>query len=79
MVKEFEMVINNVFLDYYQHIHIYEVREGCISVTMCAPKPLMGALVEIAKTRLSYLLDIRVNLLQIRDKVILDKSVKRGI
>ena len=75
-VKEFEIVINNVFLDYSQYIHIYEVAEGCVIVTMHAPKPLMGALVKMAKIRLSYLLDIGVILLQIGDEVILDKREK---
>ena len=75
-VKEFEIVINNVFLDYSRYIHLYEVAEGCIFVTMYAPKPLMGALVKIAKTRLLYLLDIGAILLQIGDEVILDKREK---
>ena len=75
-VKEFEIVINNVFLDYSQYIHLYEVAECCVFVTMCAPKPLMRALVKMAKTRLPYLLDIGVILLQIGDEVIFDKREK---
>ena len=72
-VKEFERVIKNLFLNYSKYIHVYKVSEGCIFVTMCAPKPLMGALVKMAKTRLPYLLDIGVILLQIGDEVILNK------
>ena len=75
-VKEFKIVINNVFLDYFQYIHLYEVVEGCIFVTMCAPKQLMGAIVEMTKTRLPYLLDIGVILLQIGDEIIIDKREK---
>ena len=75
-VKEFKIVINNVFLDYFQYIYLYEVVEGCIFVTMCAPKQLMGAIVEMTKTRLPYLLDIGVILLQIGDEIIIDKREK---
>ena len=75
-VKEFEIVINNVFLDCSPHIHVCKVGEGCIFVTMCAPKPLMGVLVKVATTRLSYLHDIGVILLQIGDEIILDKREK---
>ena len=69
-VKEFEIVINNVFLDYTQYIYLCEIGKGCIFATMCAPKPLIGALVEMAKTRLPYLLDIGVILLQIGKEVL---------
>ena len=75
-VKEFEIVVNNVLLDCSPYIHICKVGEGCILVSMCAPKPLMGALVKMAKTRLPYLCDIGVILLQIGDKIILDKREK---
>ena len=75
-VKEFEKIVKNLCLDYSQYIHLCEVVEGCIFATMCAPKPLMGALVTMAKTRLPYLLDIGVILLQIGDEVILDKREK---
>ena len=74
-VKEFEKVIKNLFSDYSRYIHICEVGEGCI-VIMCAPKPLMGALVKMAKTRLPYLLDIGVIFLQIGDEIILNKREK---
>ena len=73
-VKEFKIVSSNVFLDYFRYIHLYKVVEGCISITMCAPKLLMGLLVKIAKTRLPYLLDIGVILLEIGDETILDKK-----
>ena len=73
-VNEFEIVIKNLFINYSQYIHIYKVDKGCIFVTMCAPKPLMGALVKMAKTRQPYLLDIGVILLQIGNEVILDKK-----
>ena len=53
--------------------------EGCIFVTMCAPKPLMGALVKMAKIRLPYLFDIGVILLQIGDEIIIDKREKEVI
>ena len=75
-VKEFEIVINNVFLDYSQYIHLCEVGEGCIFVTMCAPNPLMGALAKMVKTRLQYLFDIGVILLQIGNEIIIDKREK---
>ena len=78
-VKEFERVVKNLFLEYSQYIHIYNVGTGCIFVTMCAPRVLMGALVKMAKTRLSYLYDNGVILLQIGDKVILDKREKMVI
>lgn len=78
-VKEFERVVKNLFLEYSQYIHIYNVGTGCIFVTMCAPRVLMGALVKMAKTRLSYLYDIGVILLQIGDEVILDKREKMVI
>ena len=76
-VKEFEIVVKNVFLDYSQYIHLCKVDEGCIFVTMCAPTPLLSALVKVAKTRLSYLLDIGVIMLQIGDEIILDKRDKK--
>ena len=75
-VKEFEIVVNNVFLDCSPYIHVCKVGEGCIFVTMCAPKPLMEVIVKMAKTRLSYLHDIGVILLQIGDEIILDKREK---
>ena len=75
-VKEFQKVIKNMFSDYTRYIHICEVGEGCIFVTMCAPKPLMGALVKMVKIRLPYLLDIGVILLQIGNEIILNKSEK---
>ena len=78
-VKEFEIEIKNLFLDYSQYIHLCEVAEGCIFVTMCAPKPLMGALVKMAKTRLPYLFDIGVILLQIGDETILDKREEKDV
>ena len=43
---------------------------------MCAPKPLRGVLEKMTKTRLPYLHDIVVILLQIGDDIILDKRVK---
>ena len=73
-VKEFEIVINNVFSDGSQCIHVCKVGEGCIFVTMCVPKPLMGTLVKIAKTKLPYLIGIGVIMLKIGDEIILDKS-----
>ena len=73
-VKQFKIVCSNVFLDYFQYIHLYKVVEGCISITMCTTKPLMGVLVKIAKTRLPYLLEIGVILLEIGDETILDKK-----
>ena len=76
-VKEFEIVVKNVFLDYSQYIHLRKVDEGCIFVTMCAPIALIGALVKVAKTRLSYLLDIGVIMLQIGNEIILDKRDKK--
>ena len=76
-VKEFERVVRHLFLDYSQYIHLYEVgyEEGtdCISVTMCAPKPLLRALVKMTKTRLPYFINSGVILLQIGDEVFLDK------
>ena len=66
-VKEFEIVLNNVFLDCSPYIYICKVGKDCILVSMCAPKLLMGALVKMAKTRLPYLFDIGVILLQIGD------------
>ena len=76
-VKEFEIVINNLFSDFFQYIHICKVGKGCIFVTMCAPKPLMGTLVEMAKTKLPYLNSIGVILLQIGHEIILDKREKK--
>ena len=78
-VKEFEKIVRTLFSDYFLYIHICKVDKGCIFVTMCAPKPLMGALVKMAKTRLSYLLDIGVILLQIGDEIILDRREKKVI
>ena len=78
-VKEFERVVKNLFLEYSQYIHIYNVGTGCIFVTMCAPKVLMGALAKMAKTRLLYLHNTGVILLQIGDEVILDKREKMVI
>ena len=75
-VKEFEKIIKNVFPHYSQYIHLCYVGNGSIIFIMCAPKPLMGALVTMAKTRLPYLLDIGVISLQIGDDVILDKREK---
>ena len=49
----------------------------CIFVTMCAPKPLIGALAKMIKTSLPYLVDIGVILLQIGNEIILDRSEKR--
>ena len=72
-VKEFDKIVKNLFSHFSQYICICTVDEGCIFVTMCAPKQLMGALVTMAKTRLPYLLDIGAILLQIGDEIILDK------
>ena len=71
-VKEFEIVVKNVFLEYSQYIHLRKVEEGCIFVTMGAPTRLISALVKVAKTRLPYLLDIGVIMLQIGNEIILD-------
>lgn len=72
-VKEFEIVVNNVFSDFSLCIHVYKVGKGCIFVTMCGPKPVMGTLVNIARTRLPYLNGIGVILLKIGHEIILDK------
>ena len=77
-VKEFEKTVKKLFSSYSQFIDLCKVDEGCIFVTMYAPKQLMGALVKMIKTRLPYLLDIGVILLRIGDKTILDKTKKRG-
>ena len=76
-VKEFELIIQNLFFDNSQYIHLCEAVEGCILATLCAPKPLMESLVKMAKTRLLYLLNIGVILLQIGDEIILDKREKK--
>ena len=76
-VKEFDKIIKNLFSHFSQYICICTVDEGCIFVTMCAPKPLMGALVTMAKTRLPYLFHIGAILLQIGDEIILDKREKK--
>ena len=73
-VKEFEVVIKNLFLDYSQYIHICDVAEGCISFTMCAPKSLIEAILKIARTRLPYLLDIGLIKLQIGNEVIMSEK-----
>ena len=73
-VKEFEIVINNVFSDCSQYIHVCKVGEGCIFVTMCGPKPLIDTLVKLAKTRLHYLNGIGVIMLKIGHEIILDNS-----
>ena len=75
-VKEFEKIVKDVFSDLSQYIHIIKVEAGSIIVTMFAPESVMGALIAIAKTRLPYLFDIGVILLQIGDEVILDDQVK---
>ena len=71
-VKEFEKIVKDVFSDLSQYIHIIKVEAGSIIVTMCAPESIIEALIVMAKTRLPYLLDIGVILLQIGDEVILD-------
>ena len=78
-VKEFERVVKNLFLEYSQYIHICNVGTGCIFVSMCAPKVLMENLVKMAKTRLPYLHNAGVILLQIGDIVILEKKEKMVI
>ena len=78
-VKEFDKIIKNLFSHFSKYICICTVDEGCILVTMCAPKPLMGALVKMGKTRLPYLLGIGAILLQIGDEIILDKREKKVI
>ena len=50
--------------------------KGCIFVTMCAPKQLMGSLVEMTKTKVPYLNGIEVILLQIGHQIILNKREK---
>ena len=76
-VKEFDKIVKNLFSHFSKYICICTVDEGCIFVTMCAPKQLMGALVTMAKTRLPYLHDIGAILLQIGDEIILDKREKK--
>ena len=75
-VKEFEIVIKNLFLEYSQYIHICDVAEGCIFITMCAPKSLVEAILKKTKTRLPYLLNVGLIMLKIGHEVILDKSEK---
>ena len=75
-VKEFEKIVKDVFSDLSQYIHVIKVEAGSIIVTMCAPELVIEALTAMAKTRLPYLFDIGVILLQFGDKVILDKREK---
>ena len=76
-VKEFEKIVKDVFSDLSQYIHIIKVEAGSIIVTMCAPELVIEALTTMAKTRLPYLFDIGVILLQFGDEVILDKREKK--
>ena len=76
-VKEFDKIVKNLFFHFSNYICISTVNEGCILVIMCAPKPLMGALVKMGKTKLPYLVDIGAILLQIGDEIILDKREKK--
>ena len=76
-VKEFEKIVKDVFSDLSRYIHIIKVEAGSIIVSMFAPESVMGALSGMSKTRLLYLLDIGVILLQIGDEVILDERVKK--
>ena len=75
-VKEFEKIVKDVFSDLSQYIHIIKVEAGSIIVTMFAPESVMGTLTAVAKTRVPYLIDIGVILLQIGDEIILDKREK---
>ena len=42
-VKDFEVVIKSLFIDYSQYIHIQKVDKCCVFVTLCTSKLLMVA------------------------------------
>ena len=71
-IKEFENIVKDVFSDLFQYIHIIKVEAGSIIVTMYAPELVMRALIVMAKTKLQYLFDIGITLLQIGDEIILE-------
>ena len=71
-IKEFENIVKDVFSDLFQYIHIIKVEVGSVIVTMYAPDFVMRALIVMAKTKLQYLFDIGITLLQIGDEIILD-------
>ena len=76
-VKEFEKIVKDVFSDLSKYIHIIKVEAGSIIVTMCAPELVIEALSIMSKTRLPYLFDIGVIMLQIGDEIILDERVEK--
>ena len=59
-----------MFFDLSQYIYIIKVESGSIIVTIFAPESVIDALSVMSKTRLPYLLDIRVILLLIGDEII---------
>jgi hypothetical protein len=75
-VVEFETIINEVFSDLAHYIYPLQVKTGCVCVTLYAPKPVIGALIVMARKRISYLHDIGVILLIIGEVTIIDNVEK---
>jgi hypothetical protein len=71
---EFENVLSDVFLDLARYIHVLDVntRPGCTSVTLYAPKSVIGALIIIGRRKIPHLLDNGVISLIIGKEKIID-------
>jgi hypothetical protein len=59
-VSEFEKILKKVFCEFARYIHVLKVEEGCVCVTLYAPKAVMEALVVMGKRNISYLLEVGV-------------------
>jgi hypothetical protein len=70
-VLEFEKILKKVFREFARYIHILKVEEGCVCVTLYAPKAVMEALVVMGKRNISYLIDVGVISLIIGGKTII--------
>uniref|UniRef100_A0A1X7VM49 SH2 domain-containing protein n=1 Tax=Amphimedon queenslandica TaxID=400682 RepID=A0A1X7VM49_AMPQE len=75
-VVEFLEIIKEVFSDLGDLIHLLEVKEGSIIVTMCAPERAIGALIVLAKRKIAYLKDMGVTWLKIGNTMIIEDMDK---
>ena len=71
-VDEFREIIDEVFFDLGDLLHLLKVEPGSIIVTMIAPERVTGTLIALAKRKIAYLKDIGVTWLTIGDTLIIN-------
>jgi hypothetical protein len=71
-VSEFKEILDEVFQEFARYIHVLGAKDGCVCVTLYAPKAVMGALVAMGKRHIPYLIDAGVISLIIGGKTIIN-------